>query len=273
MSPIAMTLLLAAGWGIFIWSARRRWKLMMIGQPESCGDRIGERLRRTLKFAIGQARMPRYQFSGLAHVLVFSGFVVLLLRSLILWGRGYGETFNFWVFGPTQPLGMIYALLKDTFVLLVIVGTIIFFYYRLIRKLGRLTLNWDGIIILAIILVMMLADVVYDVAHMANPDNPAYRIAYAGYTLSTLLTDLSPTSLRVMEQLGFWTHTSLVLIFLNILPYSKHFHIITAVPNVFASDLTSPGRLAPIEDMEGKIEREETLGVATIDNLSWKCFE
>ena len=270
MSPIAMTLLLAGGWGIFIWSARRRWKLMMIGRPESCGDHIGERLRRTLKFAIGQARMPRYQFSGLAHVLVFSGFVVLLLRSLILWGRGYGETFNFWVFGPTQSLGMIYAVLKDTFVLLVILGTIIFFYYRLVKKLGRLTLNWDGIIILVIILMMMLADVVYDGAHMANADNPAYRIEYAGYILSTLLTGLSPGTLRVLEYLGFWTHTSLVLIFLNILPYSKHFHIITAVPNVFASDLTPPGRLAPIEDMEGKIELEEALGVATIDNLSWK---
>ncbi len=265
-----MTLLLTAGWGLFAWSARRRWKLMVIGRPERRGDQFGERLKLTFKFAIGQARMPRYQWSGFAHLLVFGGFVVLLLRTLILWGRGYDETFNFWVFGPTQPLGVIYAISKDTFALLVILGVIIFFYYRLIKKLPRLTLNFDGIIILVIILVMMVADIAYDAAHMAHADNPPHKVEYAGFVLSKMMTGLSPGTLSVIEHVGLWTHTSLVLIFLNILPYSKHFHVITALPNVFAMDLTPRGRLTPIEDMEGMIEREETLGVATIDNLSWK---
>ncbi len=270
MSALAMTFLLLAGWGAFAWTARRRWKLMMIGRPEARADRVGQRMKMTVRFAIGQARMPRYQFSGMAHLLVFSGFMVLLLRTLILWGRGYDEGFNFWLFGPTQPLGMIYAVLKDTFALLVIAGTAVFLYYRVVRKLPRLTLNFDGLIILLIIVVMMLADILYDAAHLANPDNPAHKIEYAGYAVSSIISGLSPEGLRVLEHLGFWTHTALVLIFLNILPYSKHFHIITAVPNVFAADLTPRGRLAPIEDMEGKIEREETLGIATIDHLSWK---
>ena len=265
-----MTILLLAGWGLFAWSARRRWKLMMIGRPEGRGDHVGQRVKLALRFAIGQARMPRYQFSGLAHVLVFSGFIVLLLRSLILWGRGYSEDFNFWLFAPTQTLGMIYAVLKDTFVLLVLLGTCIFFYYRLVKRLPRLTLNMDGVIILGIILVMMLADLLYDTARMAQADHDAHKIEYAGYVLHGALVGLSSGTLTTLEQLGFWTHTSLVLIFMNILPYSKHFHIITAVPNVFAADLTPRGRLVPIEDMEGKIEREETLGVAAIQDLSWK---
>ena len=265
-----MTILLLTGWGVFAWSARRRWKLMMIGRPEGRGDQIGQRVKLTLRFAIGQARMPRYQFSGLAHVLVSSGFVVLLLRSLILWGRGYSEDFNFWLFAPTQTLGMIYAVLKDTFVLLVLLGTCIFFYYRLVKRLPRLSLNLDGAIILGIILVMMLADVLYDTAQMAQADHQAYKIEYAGYILHGALTGLSTGTLTVLAHIGFWTHTSLVLIFLNLLPYSKHFHIITAAPNIFTADLTPRGRLTPIEDMEGKIEREETLGVATIQDLSWK---
>ncbi len=270
MSPIARTFLLLCGWGLFAWSARRRWKLMMIGRPENRTDQPGRRIMLTLKFAIGQARMPRYRFSGLAHILVFSGFVVLLLRSLILWGKGYSDDFSFWLFAPTQTLGMIYAVLKDTFVLLVIIGTCIFLYYRLIKKVPRLTLNLDGLIILGIIFVMMLADVLYDAAHMAQADNPAHKIGYAGFALHGALSGLAPGTLTVLEHVGFWTHTSLVLIFLNILPYSKHFHIITAIPNVYAADLTPRGRLAPLDDMEGKIEREETLAVATIDNLSWK---
>ncbi len=270
MSALVMTLLLLAGWGFFAWTVRRRWRLMRIGRPLGRGDRVADRLKLTLQFAIGQARMPRYQWSGLAHILVFGGFMVLLLRSLILWGRGYDADFNMGWFGPDQPLGMIYAVLKDTFVLLVLAGTFIFVYYRAVRKLPRLTLNREGLVILGIIAAMMAADLLYDGARMARPDQPAHGVEYAGFLLSKGLHGLPPATLRLMEHAGFWTHSALVLIFLNLLPYSKHFHIITAIPNVFAMDLSPRGRLAPIEDMEGKIEREETLGIATLADLSWK---
>ena len=41
------------------------------------------------------------------------------------------------------------------------------------------------------------------------------------------------SALVVVAHAGFWTHSTLVLLFLNLLPHSKHFHIITAIPNVF----------------------------------------
>jgi len=271
MQPYVMTLLLVSTVGFFIWTARRRWKLMLIGPGENRFDQIGKRLNLTLKYAIGQARMPRYQWSGLAHVLVFFGFLVLLLRSLILWSRGYVADSSLWLFGPDQSLGMIYGVLKDTFILLVILGVIIFFYYRVIKKLPRLTLHFEGTLILWIIFIMMVADLLYDGARMAG-SGEFHKVEYAGYFLGKLLEGSSPGALTFLEHLGFWTHSALVLIFLNILPYSKHFHIITAIPNVFAQELNPPGRLVPVEDMEGKIEREETLGVATIDNLSWKSI-
>jgi len=64
----------------------------------------------------------------------------------------------------------------------------------------------------------------------------------------------------------------LVLLFLNLLPYSKHFHVITAIPNVYLRDLNPPGRLPPISDIEGRLEREETLGIRRIDQFSWKSI-
>jgi len=62
----------------------------------------------------------------------------------------------------------------------------------------------------------------------------------------------------------------LVLLFLNLLPYGKHFHVITVFPNVFFRQLTPRGRLGPIADIDGKLEREETLGVKRVQDLSWK---
>ncbi|RJP37239.1 MAG: (Fe-S)-binding protein, partial [Phycisphaerales bacterium] len=282
MQPFAMALLLISAFGAFAWSARRRWQLMRVGAPEARFDRPGERLRLTWEYALRQLRMTRYPLAGLAHRVIFAGFVVLLLRSVILWGRGFSPEFNLLLFGPDQFLGKIYGLAKDVFVLLVLAGTMVFFYYRLVARPARLTHNLDGIIILAIIAVMMLADVLYDGASFvrrARADAGAGEPAYvfhawepAGSVVQYAVAGASDGGVGVLQHLGFWTHSVLVLLFLNLLPYSKHFHVITAIPNVYFQNLHPPGRLPPIEDLEGRLEREETLGVRRITQFSWKAI-
>ena len=76
MSPWTMGVLLVAGWGAFAWSALRRWNLLRVGKADLAFDQVGERLRRTLRFGLGQARMPRYRGAGLAHCMIFLGFLV-----------------------------------------------------------------------------------------------------------------------------------------------------------------------------------------------------
>ncbi len=280
MNPWIMSLALIAGFGVFAYSARKRWQLMTIGAAAPRFDRIPERLRLALRFAIGQARMPRYRWAGIAHILIFAGFIVLLLRSLMLWGRGYDEHFHLWILGIDQPLGKLYALLKDVFAVLVIIGALIFVYYRVIKRPERMTLGVEGLAILGIILVMMVADIGYDgteqvlAARAANAGVQFIGWEPAGSTAALALAglDLSDAALNVVRHAGFWSHALLVLVFLNILPYTKHFHIITAVPNVFFHNLEPPGRLVPTEDLEGKVEREETLGIARIEQFSWKAI-
>ena len=99
MGPIFMALLLIAGWGIFAYSAHRRWKLLRVGTPAVRFDRIGERLRRTWEYAILQKRMHRYPLAGLAHAMIFFGFLILLPRTLVLWGRGFDPDFDLWILG------------------------------------------------------------------------------------------------------------------------------------------------------------------------------
>ncbi len=47
--------------------------------------------------------------------------------------------------------------------------------------------------------------------------------------MAGLLHDLGPGTLIVVAHVGFWLHAGLPLLFLNLLPYSKHFHVITAI--------------------------------------------
>ncbi len=294
MSPLLMTLMLAVGWGVFAYSALRRWNLMKVGAPAACFDRPGERIALTLRYAIAQIRMRRYPLAGIAHMLIFFGFGVLLLRSLILWGRGYDESFNFWIFGPGHWLGETYSFFKDLFAVLVILGALVFVYYRMIKRLPRMTLSTEGLVIIWIIVVMMLADIVYDGAKINLDDRaqsvasvvtetqdakdaqskpfPFYVCEPAGSFAAIAVRSLSDGQLNCLKHAGFWTHAALVLIFLNLLPYSKHFHVITAIPNVYLQSLAPPGRLPNLEDIEGKLEREETLGIKRIDQFSWKAI-
>jgi len=276
MSPILMTVALLAGWGIFGWSAARRWRLLRVGQAESRWDQAGERLAGVWRFGVKQERMRRYWWAGVAHQFIFLGFVVLLLRTLVLWGRGFSPDFDLWVLGVDRPLGKIYSPLKDLFVLLVLFGALVFVYYRAIKRLPRMTLSTEGLIILGIIIAMMSADLLYDASGLvlqSRRDGTALHVSTvepAGSLLAMPLQGAPEGLLRAIWRAGFWTHSFLVLLFLNLLPYSKHFHVITGIPNVYLRDLTPRGRLRPIPDIEGRIERGEPLGASRIEHFSWK---
>jgi Fe-S oxidoreductase len=309
-----MALIILSLTGVFAWSARRRWHLLKVGDRtwESRTDRIPERLKAVWTFAFYQKKMRNYLAAGLAHQLIFMGFVVLLLRTLILWGRGFEPSFNLFVLGPQSLLGQLYSFVKDVFAVLVILGASVFVYFRAIKREKRMTLSGEGLLILGIIMTMMLADLLYDgssialrerigngvcdadaawcarvgvlLAPLGHPEGAGYHVFPdpAGSLVATLVAGLSVPTLVVLAQAGFWTHSTLVLVFLNILPYSKHFHIITAIPNVFLGDLTPRGRLRPLAENTEKLmaavekanEGEDLLaariGYARINHFPWK---
>lgn len=316
MNPLAMTLVIGSLLGLFIWTARRRWALLEVGAPtwESRLTSIARRLRALWVYAFFQKKMRYYFWAGLAHNLIFAGFLVLLLRTLVLWGRGFDPSFNLWILGPETLLGQGYTFFKDIFACLVLLGISVFVYYRVIRPQKRMALSVEGLVILGIIATMMVSDFLYDGAALvlntrvhetcspsvtsalcgsvervvAPLGPPPAEVSWhffpepAGSLFGVLLAGASTQLLLVLAHAGFWIHASLVLIFLNILPYSKHFHIITSFFNVFLGDLTERGRLRPLapstealmEQVEKASELEDMgearIGYARIDHFSWK---
>lgn len=277
-----MFLILVGGLLFFAYSASRRWRLLRVGgsAPSRRTDRVAERTRGVFRLAFGQERLRRYPLAGFAHQAIFFGFLVLLLRSLILFARGFVDDpdFGWWLFDSGTRLGNFYSLVKDVYVALVIVGTLIFLYYRLILKPERMSHGFEGILILLIILVMMIADVVYDGANqivIANQNAGGSTVGLTfliweplGSMIASMLKSAPDSVVAFVRHTGFWTHVALVLAFLNLLPYSKHFHVITAIPNVYLRDLEPGGKLESVDDIEGKIEHEETLGIRRINQFS-----
>lgn len=304
----------------FAWSANRRWQLLKVGQPAQRLDQLGRRVKDTLIYAFGQRKMPYYPLAGLGHSLIFFGFLALLLRSVILWGRGFVPEFNFWILGPEPvggiPLGHLYDFVKDGMAVLVLVGCAVFVYYRVIRREARMTLSLEALAILGIISVMMLADMMYDgasevlhhkhaldacragkellctrvstiVAHLGPAAAGAPSVSWslfptpAGSAFAVMLQGASPETLVVLAHVGFWTHTTLVMVFLNVLPYTKHFHVITSIPNVFLRDL-APAASVPLvgknsEEIGEKVmkafdapDTAPPVGISRIEHFTWK---
>src|SRR4051812_2382866 len=279
MNPIAMTVILVVTLSIFAWSAYRRFVLLTAGksEPEFDLSRPGElaqRIEQLLLISFGQKKMPtneKYRAAGIAHIFVFNAFLILGLNSVILWVRGYDANFDlFGLMARGTLLGDGYNIAKEISAALAVLGASVFIYYRIVTREKRMTLGIEGLIILGIIATMMLADFLYNGAWLAleaQREGVAPHLYWAEPISSALAIALQSSdehTLSVLAHTGFWWHSAFVLIFLNLLPYSKHFHIITNWPNVFASRLGPVGRLPNVEDIEGKVEREEAIGVGKV---------
>lgn len=320
MGPIFMAVLLVGLFGAFGASADRRMRLLMTGTFEARFDRIGERLKGVYDYALAQKKMAYYPLAGVAHKAIFIGFVALLFNTIILWGRGFYPPFNLFILGHEPvlgiPFGPIYDLVKDLIAAAVIAGAVVFVYFRAVRKEKRMTLSGEGLLILGIIITMMVADFVYNGSMFALASQASHaRCAGAGIAdceaiqdvvaplssheigaplafrwyapfasvLAFVLSGLSSHALVVLAHAGFWIHSALVLIFLNLLPHSKHFHIITAIPNVFFRSLEPAGKLPMIaassEALGGMVEKAfegtagaDPVGKAKVTDFSWKAI-
>jgi Fe-S oxidoreductase len=324
-----MSAIMVAALAMFAWSASRRWQLLQVGEPSSRLDHLSTRIQGVWRYAFRQEKMDYYNPAGIAHKAIFTGFLVLLLRTLILWGRAFYPKWNFFILGPTDPIGEAYEFAKDVIATFVVLGVLVFLYYRVVRPQKRMSLSGEGILILLIIATMMIADMVYDGASLvlaskklalcsgpsvvspalgaaaklvATPSQcdainvitaPLSPDAHATYSLwpspagsffAVLFTNLRPGALIFLSRAGFWTHSTLVLVFLNLLPHSKHFHVITAIPNVFLRDLRPAGRLRPMAETAEKLGEKvmaagelpdptaAAVGVSRIEHFEWKAL-
>ncbi|MFO0582357.1 MAG: (Fe-S)-binding protein [Anaeromyxobacter sp.] len=245
MAPLLTAVMLLAGLGFFGWTMSRRLLPLRAFRADDRVSRAGERAALVARFGLGQQRLvdPEEAGPGFLHVLVFAAFMVLALRTVTLFGVGFaGPEFHLPLLGEDQPIGRVYAFVKDVVVVGALAGVLGFLWRRLVTKPDRLTLSTEGVVILFMIAGLMVTELTYEAG---------LRAGEAGYGLAL-------ASLLI--------HLAIILAFLNVLPYGKHFHIITSLPNVFFARLPPAGALRKL-DLESE---NASYGTATVKDLSWK---
>jgi len=218
--------------------------------PENRWDRLGSRVRNTLWIAFGQSKMFKESSAGWMHALIFWGFLILLFRVLQFFYMGLFPH-SVIEFPGSDLIGGVYAWVKNIVVLLVMWACAYALIRRLVIKPKRLNLSAEGIVILVLIFLIMITDIGFEAAKYGMDKIPEKETLFKNVLF-----------------LNYWTHVLSILIFLTILPRSKHFHIITSIPNVFLGNVTQTGNQLSRIDFED--ESKEAFGVTRIEEFSWK---
>ena len=290
MNPLLMSILLFVALAVFSRTMVQKIRLLMALEPTVRANHVLERLQNMVTIAIGQKRLigrKKERSPGIMHALIFWGFCILLIRSLNLYGEGFVHGFQLPFLSDDFLTGYLYLALKDIMEAIVLLMVLYAVFRRLVLKPKRIHNTWEAYFVLAMIGVLMISDLLYDgarfnlITQFHNPDslhffkNPQYgpEFIWTPVTVgvASLLSGLGSEATRMVWVGMFWLHIVTQLTFLNFLPLGKHFHIITALPNVFLKNLGYPHEKTKLLDLEDEAAWEdESLGLNHIHQLNWK---
>jgi len=254
---------------LFAYTIKKRYMLLRSGRPDPRFENIAERIRSLFVYGIFQKRQPRYLWAGLIHLIIFWGFVILGLRSIDLLTQALGIAF-------IRPIlegraGALYSILRDITEISVLCACIWAAERRILVRPARYegSSHIEAYLVLGLISALMMTDMAYDGISLLILGGDYSDFAPGARFFAGLLSGLGPSILKTGHALSFWLHIFLFLIFLCFLPMGKHFHIITALPNVFFRRLKK-GSIKPARWDVSDLEELDTIGVSSVEDLTWK---
>ncbi len=220
------------------------------------------RLAGTVRYGLVQTRMFRDIPAGLMHFGIFWGFVLLTIGTAnIALGGLIGAVLSVPLDGA--PWAAVQAMQNVVaIVVLAAIGYAVF--RRVVLRPARLTLNRHALLILGLIGAVVATELMAQVFEVAA--HGAIEGAFIANALGEALAGLGEPLNQALFAILWWAHIVLVAVFLCYLPFGKHLHIATAIPNIALRKLAPRGQL-PAMDLEAE---DAVFGIRTVADLSWK---
>ena len=260
----------------FSYNAQRLIRYMMsVGQPEVRTNDPAKRLLNLFLVALAQRKILRDPIAGPLHASVFWGFVVLTIGTAEVILGGLFPGFTYAAILPV-PIFRLYTLSQEMFALLVLAAVVVLLYRRIVVKPKRLqgdnVHSSDAILILSMIGALMVSLLALGGFDFALHPEHATVFQPVALALSHLFAGLNVSVLEAGRATSWWFHALLILVFLNYLPYSKHLHVITSLPNTYLSNTDGPGIKGAMSYMDLEAEGAEQFGASDVTHLGWKSL-
>lgn len=201
----------------FFYEIWRRLRIVNRGTGRWPFDRIGVRLLRVVKEVVFHQRVIGGRvLPGVMHAFIFWGFMVFAVVTLNHFAVGFGQPFL------TGTLGELYLWIAIGFAILAAVGIVALAYRRFVLKpepLGKLSPSSGGV---AFFIFVLMVTFMYG---ETDPPSLAWKA-------------------------NWWLHTVSILVFLILIPRSKHLHLVFAPFNIFLRPFDTPDHTPVRIDLE-----------------------
>ncbi len=246
---IIFAILLAAGIGYFTMNVKKLVRNIKLGRDLDRTDNPKERWKNMAYIALGQSKMVKRPVSGMLHIVVYLGFIIINIEVLEIVIDGL--TGQHRIFTNVLPIS-VYGFLIGTFEILaflVLVSVTVFWARRMVLRIPRfwkkemegfpkndaLYILYIEMVLMSLFLVMNATDTHFQHMHSGNVISGLIAPIFSGFSEGTL---------HIVERSAWWIHIIGILLFLNYLYFSKHLHILLAFPNTFFANLNAKGRFS-----------------------------
>ncbi len=262
---IIFLLVLIFAIGFFVKNIRRLFRNINLGKKIKRNDNSSIRFKRMLKIAFGQSKLVSRPISGILHLIVYVGFILInielfeiiidgLIGSHRIFASYLGSFYNFMI------------AFFEILAFLVLVSVILFWSRRNIIKIKRFWMSemkgWpkkdaDNILYFEVILMFLFLAMNSTDSLLQEAQVESY-VKAGSFPISQFIKPLfygiSVDSLIILERTFWWLHIIGILIFLNYLYYSKHLHILLAFPNVYYSNLEKIGKFDVNHNIKNEVQ-------------------
>ena len=270
-------------------AGHRLWWLYRVGRTgQPAPERIaalrehpGRGAETQVTEVFGQRKLLKWSVPGVAHFLVFWGFIILFLTIIEAYGDLFSKTFAIPGIGTWAWVGF----LEDLVAVGVLAGIIAFAVIRLRNapsregRASRFAGSHTGaawLVLLGIFLVVATL-LMYRGAQVNTGDFPYPHGAFASQLVGHWLAPLGRGTNANLETTFVLLQLAVILGFGVFLTYSKHLHIVIAPLNVLMSRRPNGLRELPpmrsggkVLDFEEADPDTDVFGIGKIEDLSWK---
>jgi Fe-S oxidoreductase/nitrate reductase gamma subunit len=261
---LAIWLLLLAAVFVAAWRFWRVFRPLLTAASDYRLDRVRDRLGGLVTNVGLHRRLLKFRYSGVLHLMIFSGFAVLLTAIAQSFGSRLFPGFSLAPIGGTTWI----ALLQDIFAVVVLAGIVLAAWQRYVRKPARFkgSSGEDALIIYCLVVAVVAAMLLESACSMLASSDPSVSWRPVAQVLAMGLghLGLTPAWAARGQVTFYWIHVAAILAFLVYIPGSKHRHIFTAIPNIFFRNIKPKGSLAAPPAGRGQV------GVSDIRQFSWK---
>ncbi|GAA5346670.1 (Fe-S)-binding protein [Planifilum fimeticola] len=257
--------LTVAGYAVYLFAhvVYSRYTFIRLGKPANLKKDLQNRLNEVWVNVFGQRKLLKDKKSGIMHVVMFYGFIIIQFGAIDLFIKGLAPGYHLPV--PAYP---VFTLLQEITVFAVLLAALYAYYRRFIEKLPRLKRGWKAGLVIWFLTSLMLSILL----------SAAFEQLWLGHTaswatpISSLIAApfapwLSEEAAAVLFYVFWWAHALILFSFLVYVPQSKHFHLIVAPVNTFLKRQGPPAKPSLI-DFED--ESATSYGAGKIEDFDQK---